>query len=197
MPTKPVMHLYIENLIYKELTKSATSKVLIKLRKLDWKDPEISSFTIKCLSSVWNLKYYNIIYLAHLLFGLYSYQEWVIPRVLDTILEDIRLGLQMNTFEYNQRRIAVIKFFAECFNYRLIDSGLLFRVLYLLITFGVNYGDITQSPLDPPVNLMRLRLAAQILHSCGSFLTSGLSRKKLDYYLYFYQVSDLVDCDKL
>jgi len=182
------MHLYIENLIYKELTKSATSKVLLKLRKLNWRDLEISSYAIKCLSSVWNLKYYNIIYLAHLLFGLYSYQDWVIPRVLDTILEDIRLGLQMNSIEFNQRRIAVVKFFAECFNYRLIDSGLLFRVLYLLITYEVNYVDITQSPLDPPLNLMRLRLSAQILHSCGSFLTSGLSRKKLDYYLYFYQV---------
>ena len=188
MPTKPVMHLYIEHLIYKELTKSNTSKVLIKLRKLDWNDLEISSYTIKCLASVWNMKYYNIVYLAQLLFGLYSYQEWVIPRVLDTLLEDIRIGMQMNSIEFNQRRIASIKFLAECFNYRLIDSGLLFRILYMLITFGVNYADITQSLLDPPYNLMRLRLAAQILHTCGSFLSSGLSRKKLDYYLYFYQV---------
>lgn len=83
----------------------------------------------------------------------------------------------------------MIKFFAECFNYRLIDSGLLFRVLYLLITYGVNYEDVRLSALDPPANLMRLRLAAQILHTCGGFLTSGLSRKKLEYYLYFYQVS--------
>ena len=183
------MHLFIENLIYKELTKSTTSKVLLKLRKLDWNNREISSFTIDCLASVWNLKFDNIIYLAHLLFGLYSHQEWAIPRVLDTILEDIRLGLQMNSIEFNQRRIAVIKFFAECFNYRLIDSSLLFRILYLLITFGVDYVDITQSPFDPPANLMRLRLAAQILHTCGSFLTSSPSRKKLEYYLYFYQVS--------
>lgn len=183
------MHQFIDNLIYKELAKSTTSKVLIKLRKLDWANPEISSYTIKCLSSVWNLKYYNIVYLAHLLFGLFSYQDWVIPRVLDNIMEDIRLGMQMNSIEFNQRRISVIKFFAECFNYRLIDSGLLFRVLYLLITFGINYSDITQSLLDPPINLMRIRLAAQILHTCGGFLTSGLARRKLDYYLYFFQVN--------
>ncbi|KAJ6219514.1 hypothetical protein RDWZM_005326 [Blomia tropicalis] len=187
IPTKPPMHLFIEDLIYKELTKSTTSKVLMKLRKLNWKDPEISSYVVKCLSSVWNLKYTNILYLAHLLFGLYSYHEWVIPRVLDTVLEDIRLGLQINSIEFNQRRIAVIKFFAECFNYRLIDLSLLFRVLYMLITYGINYSDITLSPLDPPANLMRLRLAAQILHTCGNFLNNGLSRKKLGYYLFFFQ----------
>ncbi len=195
LPTKPPMTLYIEHLLYTELTKNSVTKVLIKLRKLNWEDPETAAVAISCLASVWQLKYFNIVYLAHLLYGLYSYQEWVVPRVLDTVLEDIRLGLQMSgAFEWNQRRLAVARFLAECFNYRLIDSGLLFRVLYLLITYGVNYEDVTLSPLDPPANLMRLRLVATILHATGGFLTTHQSRKKLDYYIYFYQVREELFC---
>lgn len=164
------------------------SKVLNKLRKINWKDEELSTFAIKCLSSVWNIKFNNINALACLLSKLCQHQTWAIARVLDNILEDIRLGMQITLSEFNQQRIAVIRYFAECFNFNLIDSTILFSHLYSLLTYGVNYEDILKSELDPPTNLMRLRLVANVLHTCGNFLTSPSPKKKLDYFILYYQV---------
>lgn len=185
---KPVTHQYIEYLIFNFLEMKTITKVITKLRKLDWKNTEISSHAIKCLSSVWNIKFNNIVTLARLLSMLCQHQAWAVARVLDNIFEDIRLGMQMNSREFNQRRISVIRFFAECFNFNLIDSTMLFSTLYSLLIYGINYDDITKSELDPPINLMRLRLVANVLHTCGNFITSSPAKKKFDCFLLYYQV---------
>lgn len=177
-------------MIYTELSKSTISNVLRKLRKLDWNNKTTSNFVIATLSSAWNIKFYNIAVLAQLLSSIFHAHSKIVLMVLDTILEDIRLGMQMNSIEYNQRRISSIKYLAECFNFNLVDSTLLFSVMYSLITYGINYSDINQSSLDSPFNLMRLRLVAQILNTCGSFLISSPAKKKLEYYLYFFQVKE-------
>ena len=52
-------------------------------------------------------------------------------RVIDAVLEDNRLGLELSVV--NQHRI---KFLGELYNYQLIDAALIFRVLYLFISFG-------------------------------------------------------------
>ena len=56
---------------------------------------------------------------------------------MDGVLEDIRLQLEVVDPKFNQRRISVAKFLGELYNYRLIDSGVIFKVLYLFISFGV------------------------------------------------------------
>ena len=56
-------------------------------------------------------------------------------RVIDAVLEDIRLGLELPVV-VNQRRISSVKFLGELYNYQLIDAALAFRVLYLFISFG-------------------------------------------------------------
>ncbi|OTF80241.1 hypothetical protein BLA29_011678, partial [Euroglyphus maynei] len=160
----PIMHQYIEHLIFTELTRKNVSNVLKKLRRIDWNDPELTVFTIQTLSSVWKIKCDNIPALAHLLTNLSQHRSQTVLMVMDTILENIRIGMQMNSLEYNQRRISTIKYFAECFNYNLIDSTLLFNIMYSLLLYGVDYNDAGKSSMDPPFNLMRLRLVAQILH---------------------------------
>lgn len=61
---------YIRKLLYKDLGKNNTEKVLRQLRKLNWDDPEISFYATKCLTAIWNVKYYNIRCVANLLAGL-------------------------------------------------------------------------------------------------------------------------------
>jgi len=114
-------------------------------------------------------------------------QEWVGPQVLDNVLEDIRLMMEINMPKYNQRRIAVVKFLAELYNYRLVDSGVIFRVLYSFVTFGTR-PDQT-SNLDPPDHLLRIRLVCTILDTCGIYFNSGNNKKKLDYFLVYFQVT--------
>ena len=67
---RPPLHQYIRKLLYADLNKSNTEKILRQMRKMNWDDPEVSSYIVKCLKNVWNLKYFNIRYVASLLAGL-------------------------------------------------------------------------------------------------------------------------------
>ena len=40
------------------------------VRKLNWEDVEVAAYIVKCVKNVWNIKYFNIRYLASLLAGL-------------------------------------------------------------------------------------------------------------------------------
>lgn len=66
--------------------------------------------------------------LANLLAGLVAYQEEVGTRVVDGVLEDIRLGMEVNLPKFNQRRVAQIKYLAELYNYRIVESSDIFKV---------------------------------------------------------------------
>ncbi len=59
-------------------------------------------------------------------------QEWVGPQIVDNILEDIRLMMEVNLPKYNQRRISTVKFLAELYNYRLVDSSVIIQVPIIL-----------------------------------------------------------------
>lgn len=118
--------------------------------------------------------------------GLISYHDWVAIQIVDDTLEDIRLGLEMNDPKYNQRRLAVAKFLGELYNYRLIDSAVVFKVLYSLLTFGIDPNE-TQNQLDAPEDMMRLRLICTILDTCGAYFVSGSSKSKLKYFVAYFQ----------
>lgn len=192
---RPPMHEYIRKLLYKDLTKNiekgaekypSSTKVLRQMRKLDWDDSETAAYITKCLTGVWNVKFYNIRCVANLLACLVSYQENIGPQVVDGVLEDIRLGMEVNHPKYNQRRVSMVRYLGELYNYRMVESAVIFRVLYSFITFGVNY-DGSYSELDPPEHLFRIRLVCILLDTCGQYFNSGSSKKKLDCFLVFYQ----------
>ncbi|KAH7947478.1 hypothetical protein HPB52_012310 [Rhipicephalus sanguineus] len=183
---RPPLHEYIRKLLYKDLTKSNTEKILRQMRKLDWEDPEVCAYATKCLVAIWNVKYYNIRCMANLLAGLVAYHETVGPQVVDGVLEDIRLGMEVNHPKYNQRRVSVVHYLGELYNYRMVESSVIFKVLYSFITFGVNLNG-SPSALDPPDSLFRIRLVCILLETCGQYFNTGSSKKKLDCFLVFFQ----------
>ena len=69
-------------------------------------------------------------YGASIISGLVSHHDWVGIQIVEDTLENIRMGLELNDAKYNQRRLAVAKFLGELYNYRLIDSALVFKVCY-------------------------------------------------------------------
>ena len=175
-------------LIYTDLNKSNTEKILKQVRKLNWDDPDVTIYIVKCLKNIWNVKYFNIRYVASLLAGLVQYHEWLAAEIIDSVLEDVRLGMEINKNKYNQRRTAMVKFLGEMYNYRLVDSSLVFKVLYSLITFGVMLDpELAWDCLDPPDQMIRLRQVCVLLDTCGQYFVSGSSKKKLDYYLLYFQ----------
>lgn len=55
---------------------------------------------------------------------------------IDTLMEQITLGLEQNDFKINQRRLAEIKYLGELYNYKTVDSPVIFDTLYRIVTFG-------------------------------------------------------------
>ncbi|KAH9494812.1 Regulator of nonsense transcripts upf2 [Bulinus truncatus] len=184
---RPPMHEYIRKLLYKDLSKVTVEKVLRQMRKLKWDDPEIAFYATKCLTGVWNIRYNSVHCAANLLAGIAPFHEHVAIQVVDGVLEDIRLGMEINHPKYNQRRVSCVKYLGELYNYRMVESSVIFKVLYSLITFGVSLDEKVVNPLDPPEQLFRIRLVCVLLETCGQFFDKGSSKKKLDCYLVYFQ----------
>merc|ERR1712013_586845 len=67
-------------------------------------------------------------------------------------------------------------------------GALIFKVLYSLITFGVVLEpELAWNSLDHPDQMVRLRLVCVLLDTCGQYFSSGSSKKKLDYFLLYFQ----------
>ena len=111
-------------------------------------------------------------------------------QVVDDTLENLRNGLELNDTKFNQKRLAVGKFIGELYNYRLIDSSVVFKVLYTLLTYGADaINESGYIPLDEPEDMLRLRIVCTILDTCGAYFVSGSSKTKLRYFLAYFQVS--------
>ena len=62
-----------------------------------------------------------------------------------------------------QRQVANVRLLGEAYSYRLVDSGVVFDTLHLLIAFGHDNSE-TAATLDPPTSFFRIR--------CGAFESS-------------------------
>uniref|UniRef100_A0A4D5RVN6 Putative nonsense-mediated mrna decay 2 protein n=1 Tax=Ixodes scapularis TaxID=6945 RepID=A0A4D5RVN6_IXOSC len=73
----------------------------------------------------------------------------------------------------------------------MVESSVIFKVLYSFITFGVAfsgpYSSGALNDLDPPDSLFRIRLVCILLETCGQYFNTGSSKKKLDCFLVFFQ----------
>lgn len=86
----------------------------------------------------------------------------------------------------------MIKYLGELYNYRVVDSVIIFRTLYLLITFAVNLDASEPSEFDPPEHLFRIRLVCTLLDTCGQYFDRGTTKKRLDCFLLYFQVRKIM-----
>ncbi|KAL5278294.1 UPF2 family protein [Megaselia abdita] len=175
---RPIIHEYIRYLVFEELCKQNVDKSIKLMRRLNWEDPEVSGYAIKCLSKAHLIRYPLIRCLADLVSGIVSYQEKAIQKVIDNVFEDIRAGLEIHSVKLSQRRLAMAKYLGELYNYRLIESSDVLNTLYSIISLGVTFEEGVESPLDPPDSTFRLKLACVLLETSGQYFTSVLSRKR-------------------
>ncbi|KAL3487045.1 armadillo-type protein [Aspergillus germanicus] len=184
------MESYIRKLIYLDMNKRNYTKVLKSIRKLHWEELEVVNILERVFSKPAKVKYGNIHLLAILVSALYRYHQKFVIGVVDNILEHITLGLEQNDFKFNQKRIAEVKYLGELYNYKMIDSPVVFDTLYRIVTFGHEGG--TPMPgkiniLDLPDDFFRIRLACTLLDTCGHCFDRGSAKKKLDFFLKFFQ----------
>lgn len=188
---RSVMELFVRKLIYLDLTKRNYVKILKQLRKLHWGDEEVVSLLFKVFTKIWRVRYNNVHILAILVGALGRYHQDFAYSVIDEVLEQISLGLEQNNFKHNQRRIAQVKYLGELYNYKLVDSPVIFDALYRIVTFGHEGGTPRPGkicPLDMPDDFFRIRLVCTLLDVCGMCFDKGSAKKKLDFFLTFFQV---------
>ena len=135
----------------------------------------------------------------------------------DTIVECIYNGMENMDVGENYRRVAVIRYLGELYNYKLIGTTSIFsvcdsiknhfaivsvllpwkiiskfpflQILYLLICYDiVTVHQVQWEHADPPSNLMRVRLVCTLLKTCGDYLNHGANKKKLNYFILYFQV---------
>lgn len=182
--------LFIRQLVYYDMTKRNYMKILKTIRKLHWEEAEVVTMLEKIFSKPGKVKFSNIHLLAILLGALSRFHQDFAVLVIDNVLENIQLGLEQNDFKFNQRRIAEVKYLGELYNYKMIDSAVIFDTLYRIVTFGHEGGTPTPgrtTSFDLPDDFFRIRLVSTILETCGMCFDRGSSRKKLDFFLSFFQ----------
>lgn len=145
--------LFVRKLIYLEMNKKNYTRILKQIRKLHWEEQEVMQVAINAgvhqtdseqvvdvLAKIFvkpgKMKHSNIHILAILAGALYRYHPDFVISVVDDVLESITFGLEQHDFKYNQRRIAEVKYLGELYNYKMVDSPVVFDTLYRIVTFG-------------------------------------------------------------
>lgn len=108
--------------------------------------------------------------------------------ILDHIFEQVFRGIEENDFKDAQRRVTVMKFLAECFNYKVIHTDTLFALLYKLINWDIciNKEDLRFAALDSVDNCFRIRLVCTLLDNLGKFFNKGKRALLMDRFLIFF-----------
>ncbi|KAF9983743.1 hypothetical protein BGZ75_004775 [Mortierella antarctica] len=157
----PPIEQFIRKLLYLDLCKKNVETTHKLLRKLDWNNKDIYNLVVRLFSKVWKIKFSNIHLMAILVNGLSRYHSDFSIAIVDSVVEEIKVGLEQNNFRHNQKRIAVVKFLGELYNYRMVDSPLIFSTLEALVSTGHDQGRASPerpSPIDAPHDCFRIRL---------------------------------------
>ncbi|EER25405.1 MIF4G domain containing protein [Coccidioides posadasii C735 delta SOWgp] len=184
------MELFVRKLVYLDMNKRNYPKILKSVRKLHWEEPEVVRILESVFSKPAKVKYGNIHLLALLVSALYRYHQDFVVNIIDNSLERITIGLEQNDFKFNQERLADVKYLGELYNYKMVDSPVIFDTLYRIVTFGHEGGTPIPGkicPLDLPDDFFRIRLVCTMLDTCGVCFDRGNSKKKLDFFLTFFQ----------
>jgi len=182
--------LYLRKLMYSDLSRRTLDKTVKQIRKMHWEEDEIVRLLHKIFAKPGKIKYSNVHLLAVILGSVHRYHQDFAISVIDDVLESIVFGLELNDFKFNQRRIAEVKYLGELYIYRLIDSPLIFDTLYKLLNYGYEGGYARPgsiNPLDLPDDYFRIRLVCNLLETCGMYYDKGAAKKKLDFFLTYFQ----------
>jgi regulator of nonsense transcripts 2 len=184
------IELFLRKLMYLDLSKRTLDKTVKQIRKMHWEEDEIVNLLLKIFTKPGKIKYSNIHLLAVILGSLHRFHQDFAISVIDELLESITFGLELNDFKFNQRRIAEFKYLGELYIYRMVDSPLIFDTLYKTLSYGYEGGYPRPgliNPIDLPDDYFRIRLVCNLLETCGMYYDKGAAKKKLDFFLSFFQ----------
>jgi regulator of nonsense transcripts 2 len=109
--------------------------------------------------------------IAILLASLKEHHRIFVIKIIDHIIEEIIRGCEKNDFKEAQRRVAIMKFMGECYNYKVIHTETIFDLFYKLMNIDHYYHqeDEYMKALDSPADSFRIRLICTALDSLGRY----------------------------
>ncbi|EFN54863.1 hypothetical protein CHLNCDRAFT_134932 [Chlorella variabilis] len=185
---RPPQHEYIRHLVYERLPLGQVTRVMKKLRRLPWAQYE--GYLLKTLLRASHKgRFSQIPHIASLAAGLSRYHPSLGVALVDEVLEAVEAGLETPDAGFYQRRVAAVRLLGELYNYKLVNSQVIFATLHLILAYGHEQGTPPEVSrrLDPPSNFFRIRLCCTLLEVCGQYFTRGPSRRKLDRLLPAFQ----------
>ncbi|KAI3389606.1 hypothetical protein SNEBB_006315 [Seison nebaliae] len=181
--------LYMERLLYHVLTDEMVEQVLNSLLKFDIdENEEHRQHLIKCFTYPNRCRINSVSSMAQLLCGVQCYYPKLTNEVLDRVIDEVITSLLTTEPSFNQRRISLVNYLASLYLFKLINSDIIFNLLYLIIMYGVSYDANNPSVYDPPMNHNRLRIACTLLSVCGKYFQNGEVNEKLKYYLKYFSM---------
>ncbi|KAK9809827.1 hypothetical protein WJX73_010709 [Symbiochloris irregularis] len=181
---RPPLQAYMRHLVLKGLWIDDTKKVQRKLRRFPWAEHE--AYLVRCLLRTVKGGYARVATTASLVASLSRYHPSLSVALADCLLEEVRAGLEAPKAGGYQRRIGHMQLLGELYNYRVIDSRVVFDTLYLLLELGHDTPEAAQR-LDPPDNFFRIRLVRQLLQACGHYFSRGSACARLNRFFAFLQ----------
>jgi regulator of nonsense transcripts 2 len=184
------LDMFVRKSIYLDLNKRNLERISKQVRKLHWEEAEVVSTMRKIFTKPGKIKFTSVHLLATLLNSIRRYHSEFVVLVVDSLLETITFGLELNDFKFNQRRLAEAKYLGELYIYKIVDHPVIFDALYKITTYGHEGGTPqpnSTNPLDLSDDYFRIRLVCTILETCGEFYNKGQAKKKLDFFLAFFQ----------
>ncbi|CAN0161797.1 unnamed protein product, partial [Discosporangium mesarthrocarpum] len=135
---------YIRHLILERLedTLESIEGVIKQLRKLPWQDPEerVEAHVVKATLRVCRSKYTSISLVSDVLSGLQVYQDRVVIRVVDSLLEGVYRGLEVRVRRDFQRMIGYARLIGDLYTYEVVSAPLIFQLLHTLLEHGHEVG---------------------------------------------------------
>ena len=130
------MELFVRKLIYDDLNRRNAEHIIKQLRKLHWNEESTIHIVHQIFTKPARIKHPDIHLLAIILGSLGRYYQDFVIAVIDDLLESIRLGLELNEFRDNQKRMAEIRYLGDLYAFRMVDSSVIFDILYKLVALG-------------------------------------------------------------
>ncbi|RCK55323.1 Nonsense-mediated mRNA decay protein 2 [Candida viswanathii] len=176
---------FIQRLIRVELDASSKLLVIRLLRKIPIKqDDECCATLLDCFAHPEFLNYDNIPALATVLESYCEKFKKIVVYTVDTTIENIVRGLELNDYRMNRVRMSHVKFIAEMYNHKVINFKLVNDLLYRILCFGhPNNQPLPNNwevDIDLPDNYFRIQLCCFLLTNLRSIFmdTDPPSRRK-------------------
>ena len=165
--SRPPLHEWIRYQIYVQLLSEQPLAISKELRCLPWQQDDERYLIKTIVRSSWKGKASQLVRLAILAHELSKYHPSFAVGLIDSVMEEIAIGLEKIDSGLYQRRLAVVKLLGEFYNQGLLPAPVIFGTLFLFITAGHEEGESKNVRPDPPNSSFRIRLICTLLGTCA------------------------------